>query len=276
MLSSGDVCGRAGDIVSVACLKHTVWGGGGVFNWMIICSFKNMLLKIVTIWNLRLLFTTFVFIQIIVTEIALSLLGFCLDFSSQYCTSYRVRRRRDQEDTPNQRYPDNKEKRSKEDKDTQNKHAEREMSTKEEKPMPCTPQKAKPVRATVDLGREKMLRPPVDKWKRQDDKDLREKRCFICGREGHIKKECPQFKGSPGMDTSYFDVYTDISRGISFVEFFTILVLFISLITNLIIQKDFVFKQVKSSRFQFWSFLNLKHLFLILLRGLWKSFGWLF
>ncbi|XP_022368211.1 terminal uridylyltransferase 7 isoform X3 [Enhydra lutris kenyoni] len=114
----------------------------------------------------------------------------------------KVRRRRDQEDTLNQRYPENKEKRSKEDKEIQNKYTEREVSTKEDKPMHCTPQKAKPVRAAVDLGREKILRPPVEKWKRQDDKDLREKRCFICGREGHIKKECPQFKGSPGVSKS--------------------------------------------------------------------------
>ncbi|XP_012902086.1 terminal uridylyltransferase 7 isoform X7 [Mustela putorius furo] len=114
----------------------------------------------------------------------------------------KVRRRRDQEDTLNQRYPENKEKRSKEDKEIQNKYTEREVSTKEDKPMQCTPQKAKPVRAAVNLGREKILRPPVEKWKRQDDKDLREKRCFICGREGHIKKECPQFKGSPGVSKS--------------------------------------------------------------------------
>ncbi|XP_075864640.1 terminal uridylyltransferase 7 isoform X2 [Microcebus murinus] len=111
----------------------------------------------------------------------------------------KVRRRRDQEDGLNQRYPENKEKRSKEDKEIQNKYTEREVLTKEDKSMQCTPQKAKPVRAAVDLGREKILRLPVEKWKRQDDKDLREKRCFICGREGHIKKECPQFKGSPGM-----------------------------------------------------------------------------
>uniref|UniRef100_A0A8C0RDG1 CCHC-type domain-containing protein n=1 Tax=Canis lupus familiaris TaxID=9615 RepID=A0A8C0RDG1_CANLF len=116
----------------------------------------------------------------------------------------KVRRRRDQEDTPNQRYPENKEKRSKEDKEIQNKYTEREVSTKEDKPMHCTPQKAKPVRAAVDLGREKILRPPMEKWKRQDDKDLREKRCFICGREGHIKKECPQFKGSPGSLSSKY------------------------------------------------------------------------
>ncbi|KAG8505065.1 Terminal uridylyltransferase 7 [Galemys pyrenaicus] len=114
----------------------------------------------------------------------------------------KVRRRRDQEETLNQRYPENKDKRSKEDKETQNKYTEREVSAREDKPIQCTPQKAKPVRATIDLGREKILRPPVEKWKRQDDRDLREKRCFICGREGHIKKECPQFKGSPGMSKS--------------------------------------------------------------------------
>ncbi|XP_062936754.1 terminal uridylyltransferase 7 isoform X2 [Cynocephalus volans] len=114
----------------------------------------------------------------------------------------KVRRRRDQEDTLNQRYPENKEKRSKEDKEIQNKYTEREVPTREDKPMQCTPQKAKPVRVAVDLGREKVLRPSVEKWKRQDDKDLREKRCFICGREGHIKKECPQYKGSAGMSKS--------------------------------------------------------------------------
>ncbi|XP_074219177.1 terminal uridylyltransferase 7 isoform X1 [Camelus bactrianus] len=114
----------------------------------------------------------------------------------------KVRRRRDQDDTLNQRYPENKEKRSKEDKEIQNKYTEREVSAKEDKPIQCTAQKAKPVRAAVDPGREKVLRPPVEKWKRQDDKDLREKRCFICGREGHIKKECPQFKGSSGLSKS--------------------------------------------------------------------------
>nr|KAF6332297.1 terminal uridylyl transferase 7 [Pipistrellus kuhlii] len=116
----------------------------------------------------------------------------------------RARRRRDQEDTLNQRYPENKDKRSKDDKEVQNKCAEREVSSKEERPVQNTPQKAKLVKALVDLGREKMLRSPVEKWKRQDDKDLREKRCFICGREGHIKKECPQFKGSSGSLSSKY------------------------------------------------------------------------
>ncbi|KAF4019482.1 hypothetical protein G4228_011273 [Cervus hanglu yarkandensis] len=116
----------------------------------------------------------------------------------------KVRRRRDQEDTLNQRYPENRDKKSKEDKEIQNKYTEREVSTKEDKPMQCTPQKAKPARAATEPGREKILRPPVEKWKRPEDKDLREKRCFICGREGHIKKECPQFKGSSGSLSSKY------------------------------------------------------------------------
>lgn len=113
-----------------------------------------------------------------------------------------MRRRRDQEDTPNQRYTESKEKRSKEDKEIQNKYTEKEVSAKEDKSAPSTAAKAKPVRAAVDLSREKLLRTPAEKWKRQDDRDSREKRCFICGREGHIKKECPQFKGSPGTNAS--------------------------------------------------------------------------
>ncbi|XP_010603803.1 terminal uridylyltransferase 7 isoform X1 [Fukomys damarensis] len=114
----------------------------------------------------------------------------------------KVRRRRNQEDTLHQRYLENKDKKSKEEKEIQNKYTEREVSAKEDKSVPCAAQKAKTVRAAVDQGREKLLRPPVEKWKKQDNKDLREKRCFICGREGHIRKECPQRKVSPGGSKS--------------------------------------------------------------------------
>ena len=124
-----------------------------------------------------------------------------------------MRRRRDQEDSLNQRDPENQDKRSKEDKEIQNKYTEREVSTKEDKPMQCTPQKAKPLRAAAEPGREKILRPPVEKWKRQEDRDLREKRCFICGREGHIKKEGPQFKGSSGMDAHHALMFALTSQG---------------------------------------------------------------
>ncbi|XP_009326404.1 PREDICTED: terminal uridylyltransferase 7 isoform X2 [Pygoscelis adeliae] len=108
----------------------------------------------------------------------------------------KLRRRRDYEDIKNQRYTENKDKRSKEDKETQNKTTEKESAIKEGKLHLCTPQKRKLARVTVDTGREKTPRQSAEKWKRLEDRDLREKRCFICGREGHIKKECPQYKGA--------------------------------------------------------------------------------
>ncbi|XP_067172855.1 terminal uridylyltransferase 7 isoform X1 [Apteryx mantelli] len=113
----------------------------------------------------------------------------------------KLRRRHDYEDIKNQRYTE-KEKRSKEEKEIQNKTTERESSIKEGKLQLCTPQKSKLARATVDTGRDKTPRQSAEKWKRLEDRDLREKRCFICGREGHIKKECPQYKGATGSSKS--------------------------------------------------------------------------
>ncbi|NXL52867.1 TUT7 uridylyltransferase, partial [Podilymbus podiceps] len=110
----------------------------------------------------------------------------------------KLRRRRDYEDTKNQRYAESREKRSKEDKETQNSTIEKESSIKEGKLLLCTPQKRKQARVVMETGREKTPRQPAEKWKRPEDRDLREKRCFICGREGHIKKECPQYKGAAG------------------------------------------------------------------------------
>ncbi|XP_032837692.1 terminal uridylyltransferase 7 isoform X2 [Tyto alba] len=110
----------------------------------------------------------------------------------------KIRRHHDYEDTKTQRYTENKEKRSKEDKEAQNKTTEKESSIKEGKLHLGTPQKRKPARVIAEAGREKNPRQSAEKWKRPEDRDLREKRCFICGREGHIKKECPQYKGAAG------------------------------------------------------------------------------
>ncbi|NWQ92590.1 TUT7 uridylyltransferase, partial [Burhinus bistriatus] len=110
----------------------------------------------------------------------------------------KLRRRRDYEDVKNQRYTESKEKRSKEDKETNNKTTEKESSIKEGKLHLCTPQKRKLARVIVETGREKSPRQSTEKWKCLENRDLREKRCFICGREGHIKKECPQYKGATG------------------------------------------------------------------------------
>ncbi|NXJ54145.1 TUT7 uridylyltransferase, partial [Spizaetus tyrannus] len=110
----------------------------------------------------------------------------------------KLRRHRDYEDIKNQRYTESKEKRSKEEKETQTKTTEKESSIKEGKLYLCTPQKRKLARAVVETGREKSPRQSAEKWKRLEDRDVREKRCFICGREGHVKKECPQYKGATG------------------------------------------------------------------------------
>ncbi|KFP43351.1 Terminal uridylyltransferase 7, partial [Chlamydotis macqueenii] len=110
----------------------------------------------------------------------------------------KLRRRRDYEDIKTQRYTESKEKRSKDDKETQNKTTEKENSIKEGNLHLCTPQKRKLTRVIMETGREKTPRQSAEKWKRLEDRDLREKRCFICGREGHIKKECPQYKGAAG------------------------------------------------------------------------------
>lgn len=62
-----------------------------------------------------------------------------------------------------------------------------------------TPQKNKVARGVVETGKEKSPRQSTEKRKRLEDRELKEKRCFICGREGHIKKECPQYKVAAGM-----------------------------------------------------------------------------
>jgi len=112
--------------------------------------------------------------------------------------SCRLRRRRDYEDSKNQRYTENKEK-SKEDKEIQNRTTEKESAVKEGKLHVFTPQKNKVARGVVETGKEKSPRQSTEKRKRLEDRELKEKRCFICGREGHIKKECPQYKVAAGM-----------------------------------------------------------------------------
>ncbi|KYO20715.1 terminal uridylyltransferase 7 isoform X1 [Alligator mississippiensis] len=114
----------------------------------------------------------------------------------------KVRRLHDHEDIRNQRYPENKEKRSKEDKELQNKTTEKDTSVKEGKMQLGASQKNKLGKGTVEMGKDKNPRQSAEKWKRQEDRDLREKRCFICGKEGHIKKECPHYKGPAGCSKS--------------------------------------------------------------------------
>ncbi|KAK6494342.1 terminal uridylyltransferase 7-like [Huso huso] len=62
-----------------------------------------------------------------------------------------------------------------------------------------SPQKTRQEQLTYETGRDRTPRQWAEKWSKQEDRELREKRCFICGSEGHIKKECPQYKGSAGV-----------------------------------------------------------------------------
>lgn len=108
------------------------------------------------------------------------------------CPMRRKVRRRNHENGLNQRYPDKRPQRKIEDKEM-NKHGGG-VGTDGRDHL-ATPRKAQ---QGAWNGNEK--------WRRQEERELREKRCFTCGREGHIKKECPQLKGatgSPKFETLY-------------------------------------------------------------------------
>ncbi|XP_075067173.1 terminal uridylyltransferase 7 [Mixophyes fleayi] len=118
------------------------------------------------------------------------------------CPMRRKVRRRNHEHAVNQRYPEKRQPRKTEDREV-NRSTEGDGSGIERKHMYTTPKKPRQgARGPHDACRERTPRLSAERWKRQDDRELREKRCFICGREGHIKKECPQYKGATGSPKS--------------------------------------------------------------------------
>ncbi|XP_018114592.1 terminal uridylyltransferase 7 isoform X2 [Xenopus laevis] len=119
------------------------------------------------------------------------------------CPMRRKVRRRNNENAGNQRYPEARSPRKTE--DAASKGAENESSRIEGKQTFNTPKKPRPgARGANEASREKPQRLPTDKWRRSEDRDVREKRCFLCGKEDHIKKECPQYKGPVGSPKSDF------------------------------------------------------------------------
>ncbi|XP_018425750.1 PREDICTED: terminal uridylyltransferase 7 [Nanorana parkeri] len=120
------------------------------------------------------------------------------------CPMRRKARRRNHENASNQRYPDKRPQRKIEDKEMNMQGGGVSVDGRE---LHTTPRKAQQGPwSNNEPCKDRTPRSGSEKWKRPEDRELREKRCFICGREGHIKKECPQYKGpagSPKSDTVY-------------------------------------------------------------------------
>ncbi|KAM4706980.1 terminal uridylyltransferase 7 [Discoglossus pictus] len=118
------------------------------------------------------------------------------------CPLRRKVRRRNNENANNQRYQEKRLHRKSDDQEAVNKSMENDLSGMEGKQLHSTPPRSRQGGRAYETSRDKTPRLANDKWRRQDEREMREKRCFICGREGHIKKECPQYKGAAGSPKS--------------------------------------------------------------------------
>eukprot|EP00062_Callorhinchus_milii_P021855 gi/632979026/ref/XP_007906239.1/ PREDICTED: terminal uridylyltransferase 7 isoform X2 [Callorhinchus milii] len=61
-----------------------------------------------------------------------------------------------------------------------------------------TPRKTKEEKVTNEILRDRTPRQYAEQRRKQEQ----DKRCFTCGKEGHIKKECPQYKGGSGAENA--------------------------------------------------------------------------
>ncbi|XP_063311049.1 terminal uridylyltransferase 7 isoform X2 [Pelobates fuscus] len=114
------------------------------------------------------------------------------------CPKRRKVRRRQNEGAINQRYIDKRTPRKIE--DGGNKNIPSENFCIDGKPNGNQKSPWLGGRATHETSRDRKT--TNEKWRWQEDRELREKRCFICRREGHIKKDCPQLKGLAGSPES--------------------------------------------------------------------------
>ncbi|KAM4053082.1 terminal uridylyltransferase 7 isoform 1-T1 [Anomaloglossus baeobatrachus] len=113
------------------------------------------------------------------------------------CPMRRKVRRRNHDKPTNQRYVD-KRQRNPDDNEMNSMEGDGSYTDRKQSTPPNKPHQG--ARSTLEACRERAPKYTSEKWRRQED--LREKRCFICGREGHIKKECPHYKGAAGSPKS--------------------------------------------------------------------------
>uniref|UniRef100_A0A8C5LWS9 RNA uridylyltransferase n=1 Tax=Leptobrachium leishanense TaxID=445787 RepID=A0A8C5LWS9_9ANUR len=112
------------------------------------------------------------------------------------CPKRRNRvRKRQNEGAANQRYPDRRPQRKMED---GGRGMQGENSCVDGKQPNSQKNPRHGDRALYEAPRDRTPKAPHEKWRWQEDRELREIRCFICGREGHMKRECPQYKGLSG------------------------------------------------------------------------------
>lgn len=106
---------------------------------------------------------------------------------------WKLRMKRGQEDSIAERYHENKLKQTQDGKEFRAKDAERELPLRDGKSQLCTPKKPRHDKGMPDSGQDKTIK-SSERWRRLDDRELKEKCCFVCGMEGHLKKDCQQYK----------------------------------------------------------------------------------
>ncbi|XP_069481819.1 terminal uridylyltransferase 7 isoform X2 [Ambystoma mexicanum] len=125
------------------------------------------------------------------------------------CPMRRKHRRRwENEGNMNQRYSEKNLQKNDKDKDAPSKNFEKDVPGRDGRIQPpCTPPKHRQgVWAGQETGRENASRHSTERRRRQEDRDFKDKNCFICGREGHIKKACPQYRPSGGSKSDTLGV----------------------------------------------------------------------
>ncbi|XP_043920126.1 terminal uridylyltransferase 7 isoform X2 [Protopterus annectens] len=111
---------------------------------------------------------------------------------------WKLRMKCGQEDSISERYHENRLKQTQDGKDYHVRDAERELPLRDGKSQLCTPKKSRYDKGMLDSGRDKTVK-SSERWRRLEDREFREKCCFVCGMEGHLKKDCQHYKSPQDM-----------------------------------------------------------------------------